>query len=248
MNNNTHAHEPPESYSLGWLHWLLTAQSVIIILGSINRLSSLTVDYVAPNEFLRWMDLHNMLTLPLFSLVIMIVLKEQIERFGPTAYPQWHRLLTALFVVAAFTLGVGRGNHEVTNYLNSRFCLEQPNSEFCPIIAYNDDVFSHWVWFAGFVLISATLMGVQAIFPIGFRLSRRDAWLILANSLLVALGIVANLAFEQIGSDLVIVIFVAVLAWILIWWRGWQPLILYYGFAFSVGAMGTAIVKSSGGL
>lgn len=47
------------SNPLGKIHVLLTGQTIIIILISVNRLSTLTTGYVLPNEFLRWVDLHN---------------------------------------------------------------------------------------------------------------------------------------------------------------------------------------------
>ena len=49
------------------IHLLLGGQSLIIVLLSINRLSTLTLGYVHPNEFLRWVDLNNMLVLPLIA-------------------------------------------------------------------------------------------------------------------------------------------------------------------------------------
>lgn len=55
--------------SLPGLHRLLAIQALVVILVSINRLSTLTLGYVAPNEFLRWVDLLNMIPLPLLSLV-----------------------------------------------------------------------------------------------------------------------------------------------------------------------------------
>ncbi|MEW5960027.1 MAG: hypothetical protein AB1801_20080, partial [Chloroflexota bacterium] len=55
-------------YSLGRIHVLLAIQSIVVILVSINRLSLLTTGYVASNEFLRWVDINNMLVLPLISM------------------------------------------------------------------------------------------------------------------------------------------------------------------------------------
>jgi hypothetical protein len=61
------------------IHLLLSAQSIVVILASINRLTSLTTGYVAANEFLRWVDLLNMIVLPLISLIAFYLLKKQIE-------------------------------------------------------------------------------------------------------------------------------------------------------------------------
>ena len=56
-------------FDLGRAHWLLAVQSLVIVFLSINRLSPLALGYVHPNEFLRWVDLNNMLFLPLASVL-----------------------------------------------------------------------------------------------------------------------------------------------------------------------------------
>jgi hypothetical protein len=57
------------------IHILLSVQSVVAILVSINRLGSWTLGYVHPNQFLRWVDLNNMLV-ALISLVTGYLLKK----------------------------------------------------------------------------------------------------------------------------------------------------------------------------
>lgn len=63
-------------FRLNRIHVLLAVQSLVIILVSINRLSSLTTGYVTANEFLRWVDFNNMLVLPLISMVAFYLLKK----------------------------------------------------------------------------------------------------------------------------------------------------------------------------
>jgi len=75
---------------LSRVHWLLGIQSLIIILLSINRLSSLTTGYVAANEFLRWVDLINMIPLPLASTIAFYLLKEHIESGSKAASRRRH--------------------------------------------------------------------------------------------------------------------------------------------------------------
>ena len=48
---------PARPTALGQVHALLGVQSIIVVLLSLNRLSTLTLGYVAGNEFLRWVDL-----------------------------------------------------------------------------------------------------------------------------------------------------------------------------------------------
>ena len=230
--------------NLNRIHRLLTIQTIIIILLSVNRLSSLTLGYVAANEFLRWVDFNNMLLLPLVSLIAFYFLKETLAQDGLARLGGAYRAVGLLFVIGIYLFGVGYGDHEVTNYLHTRFCAQETDSDLCRIVIFNDDEFSHWVWFAGFVLINLVLLLTQAIFPYAGAMRGHDSGFMIANGLFVALGIFANLAFEQIGLDLYIVALLAFLAAGL-WWRyGRQPLFLYYVTAYWVGLIGTAIYKA----
>ena len=65
------------------IHTLLGVQSLVAILVSINRLAPWTLGYVLPSEFLRWVDLNNMLVLPLISVVASYLLKKTIEYDSP---------------------------------------------------------------------------------------------------------------------------------------------------------------------
>lgn len=238
------------------VHLLLAVQSIVIILLSINRLSTWTLGYVAPNEFLRWVDFHNMLTLPLASLVAFYLLKRHLELAagGPAQGGRWHLALGLTFIIGAYLLGAGYGDHEVTNYLHARFCLDLDDgttirsgfgltSDLCRIVIFNDDEFSHWVFFLGFILINAALMLLQALFPYPIRSTTRDNALLVANGVFIGLGIFANLAFEVIGLDLYVVALLAVLALVLLRRRGAEPLLVYYSAAYVLGLAATFIYK-----
>src|SRR5262245_1098227 len=60
--------------SLRITHLLLSVQSVVVVLVSVNRLTTLGKAYVLPNEFLRWLDLTNIL-LALASLLAFYLLQ-----------------------------------------------------------------------------------------------------------------------------------------------------------------------------
>src|SRR5258708_3369651 len=83
----------PVERGVGWVHIFLTIQSVVIVLLSINRLSTLTLGYVATNQFLRWVDLNNMLVLPLISLSAFYLLKKHLEYDNAAREGFWHRTL-----------------------------------------------------------------------------------------------------------------------------------------------------------
>lgn len=233
----------PNTPSLSRLHLLLGVQSLNVVLVSANRLGPWTTGFVAQNEFLRWVDLINLLVVPLISVVCSWLIKRDLERGARMGNALAHAALSLTFVIGVYLLGAGYGAHEVTNYLHVRFCPRGDELALCDIVAFNDDAFSHWVWFAGFILMTAALMGVQALFPYRGRLGAGDVGLLVFNALFIALGVFANAAFEEIGLDLYVVALVAGLALVLMRLRHVQPLLLYNAVAFGVGLVATMAYK-----
>ena len=225
------------------IHTLLAVQSVVAILVSFNRLGTWTLGYVHPNQFLRWVDLNNMLVLPLISLVAFYLLKKTIEYNSTARDGRMHTLISLAFIVGIYLLGAGYGDHEVTNYLHGRFCMVDNRSPLCRAIIFNDDEFSHWVFFAGFVMVNAALLFLQNLFPHREGLSKGDVALLVFNSLFLGAGILANLGFEEIGLDLYVVTGLAVISACLLWMRGRQPLFIYYTSAYWFGLIASFVAQ-----
>jgi hypothetical protein len=226
------------------IHLLLSVQTIVIILGSANRLGSVTRGFVSANEFLRWVDLINMLPLPLLSVAAFYVLKKQIEQSTTLVKPAFGTYIAVnlIFVLGVYLLGAGYGDHEVTNYLHERFCNNGQNSDLCRIIIYNDDDFSHYIFFIGFVMINTGIMLTQALYGGTTNLSMADIGLLILNALFIAAGIVANLAFEEIGLDLYVVAFITALAVLLFVRHGALPLLVYYTCAYVLGLTVTTVL------
>ena len=229
------------------VHILLGIQTLIIFLGSVNRLSTLTQGYALPNQFLRWTEIHNMLTLPLISVTAFYVLKKLLERGATAARPIASVLVSTVFLMGVYIMGASYGDHEVSNYLHGRFCDPvQPadaSQRLCNIIIFNDDEFGHWTFFTGFVMINAAMLLVQAMFRSVAQLTRRDAILLAVNGVFVGLGIFANLGFEEIGLDLYVVIGLAAMSLFMLLRRGSQPMFVYYSVAYVLGIVLTGAVK-----
>ena len=144
-------------------------------------------------------------------------------------------------------MGAGYGEHEVTNYLHLRFCADSGNDALCRIIIYNDDTFSHLVWFTGFILPNVALMFIQVLFPYPSPLTARDQGLLVFNGLFVGASVFANLAFEPIGLDLYVIALLAILGLALVWKYGRQPLLFFFSVAYSLGLVATFIYKVTAG-
>ena len=226
------------------IHSLLAVQSVVAILVSINRLGTWTRGYVLPNEFLRWVDFNNMLILPLISLVAFYLLKKTIEYDSIARESRAHMAWNLVFIVGLYLLGASYGDHEITNYLHVRFCLDDPTSDLCRIVIFNDDEFSHWVFFTGFVMVNTALLFIQNVFPHREPLTRTDVGLLIFNALFLGAGILANLGFEQIGLDLYVIALLAFLSAYFFWKRGKQPLFIYYITAYWLGLIASFVAQA----
>jgi hypothetical protein len=226
------------------IHLLLAVQSFVAILVSINRLGTWTLGYVLPNEFLRWVDFNNMLVLPLISVVASYLLKKILEydssqREG-TAHIGWN----LLFIVGLYLLAASYGDHEVTNYLHQRFCDTDVASDLCRIVIFNDDEFSHWVFFTGFVMVNVAILLIQNLFPYRDRVTTTDFALLALNALFLGAGVFANLGFEEIGLDLYVVALLAIVSIFLLWRRGRQPMFIYYTIAYCLGLFGSVAAQT----
>lgn len=101
-------------------------------------------------------------------------------------------------------------------------------------------------------MLTLPLISVVALYLLKKEIERgamagnggRDTAVLVLNALFVALGIFANLGFEEIGLDLVVVLVLAVLAGGLLWRHGRQPLVVYYTVAYGGGLVITAVYRA----
>jgi hypothetical protein len=226
------------------IHTLLGIQSLVAILVSINRLGPWTLGYVLPNEFLRWVDFNNMLVLPLISVVASYLLKKALEYDSPQRERRYHIAWNLVFIVGLYLLAASYGDHEVTNYLHQRFCATDTTSDLCRIVIFNDDEFSHWIFFTGFVMVNAAILFLQNLFPYREKITTTDFVLLGLNAFFLGAGVFANLGFEEIGLDLYVVALLALISAYLLWRRGKQPMFIYYTIAYWLGLLGSLIAQA----
>lgn len=230
------------------IHVILAGLSLNIILLSFNRLTPLTAGYLQPLEFLRWLDFNAMVPIPLMSVLLYYLLFRIVSKDHPFQKTRMYTALTLFLITGIYLFAAGSGDHEVTNYLNTRFC-DQGNlhSPLCNIISFNDDEFSHYLYYAGFILMNLTLMAVENRMPNKNKATNKNLVLITINSLLIALGIFANLAFEDTGIDIAVFSSVALIStyFLLFAKRNFRtlPVTFYFTAAYVVGVMSTVIYK-----
>lgn len=230
------------------LHAIFSGFTLIIILLSINRLTPLTTDYLQPYDFLRILDFNAMIPIPLISIILYYLLKREIVYDSPFRKTAAYTILTVLLVSGIYLFGASSGNHEVTNYLNTRFCeREELKNELCNIVSFNDDGFSHIIYYLGFLLLNIPLILLEHFMPRKSKIAKKDLLRILPNAIFISLGIFANLAFEPTGLDLVFfgIVMSTALYYLYFARREYNrlPVTYYFAVAYSLGVGGTLLYK-----
>ncbi|MET7694958.1 hypothetical protein ABZT06_44850 [Streptomyces sp. NPDC005483] len=223
------------------LHVLLTLESLVVVLISVNRKAHGTLAFVADNEFLRWVEVDNML-LALCTVLLYYLVTAHVVHNGSKRWGKGLLALGALFTAGTYLYALSFGNHEITNYLHGRFCSAS-FPPMCEIVAFNDDVFSDVVFLTGFTLLNVTVMLAQALFPTDRAPLAWDNALLTVNALFIGAGITANIAFEKAGFDVWAVGATTVLALALLRMSPRQPLLRYYAMVYTAGSLATFLVK-----
>lgn len=230
------------------IHLILSGLSLSIIILSINRLTPYTQAYLQPFEYLRYMDMFAMLPIPLFSVLLFWLLRNEILNNHTVKKTAIFTFLNLLLISGIYFFAAGSGDHEVTNYLNYRFCdAGEISNPICNIISFNDDVFSHYIYYAGFVLLNIPLMAFESMMPRKKSASKKDILLISLNALFIALGIFANLAFEEAVIDLVVFFSVMALSLYILYRKKFAvknlPVTFYFAVSYVVGIGATILFK-----
>ncbi len=181
-------------------HNLLTLLSINALLLTFNRLSGLfdNVISISETQLMRIYDLNAMFIVTPITVIVSYLLYKGFTKHNKHTF---YLLLISLYLVIIST-----GNHEVTNFLNMHFCSGELDSEICKSIAFNDDTFSTLLYFLGYAGINISILFSEV------TTANSNKLVVYINAVFLALGIIANSAFEDIGIDLYImalVLFVA---------------------------------------
>lgn len=223
-----------------WIGLLLTAQTLLLIAASLNRLTDFSSGHVAESQFLRWRDFNHLMVFPPLTVIVAIGFRQVLLCVGG----KQRGWVDLLFVISVYFLGAGYGVHELANYLSTLAkTREELDPVFREVIRYNDDDFSHWVFFAAFVALNIVMLLWQAANPFQTRLSLIDKTICVVNALVLSAAIFANLTRGELGFDLVALLLLALVA-LFFWVRDRkQPLNIYYLFGLWPGLIATAVVK-----
>ena len=120
--------------------------------------------------------------------------------------------------------------------------VERMTSDLCRIDYFNDDEFSHWVFFTGFVMSTSRSYSFKTFFPTGRGITNTDFALLALNALFLGAGVFANLGFETIGLDLYVVALLAFICLSSVAMQQ-QPMFVYYTIAYVLGLAGSVVAR-----
>lgn len=176
----------------------IIALCLVAVLACLNRKFPPAILKLQLIDVFRITDLLAML---LFSPLALFFLWKLLRIYEGNKIP-W---ISFIFILGAFLLGCGFGMHDPFNVFTMKYGREIPEKIYGSII-FLDDYLGHWLFFAGFMLVSLSACFAELENPVelNFPLSFVAGFSIAA--FMVALGIFKNMIKEETVTDIVILL------------------------------------------
>ncbi|MBV9229417.1 MAG: hypothetical protein JOZ18_08895 [Chloroflexi bacterium] len=186
------------------LHILFSLSSLAVVLVSIERFSFTTHILLQPYSFLRLHEAIQIVVLILATVIIPFFLfKEVTHDFSLLTKTKKNVLLGVLFITGIYFYASGNALHELASFLFNQYCdVTQVSGQLCAGLFFNDYYTGNVLYFIGAFFMNIALILFEIAQP-RFLLTRRDILLILPNSLIYALAIVAYAGFDRVIVGLV---------------------------------------------
>lgn len=226
---------------------LLTLTSLNVILVTIERFSFTTGIVLQPYNYLRLHELLQMSTLMLFSILLPLFLLRELTHNFETLRTRKGMAYLVLFITGIYFYATGNGLHEVASFLFNHYCNTTHFTDaLCGSLFVNDYFTGNILFFIGGYCMNLALLFFERIKPV-VTFSRNDMIVLIANSLLYALAILAYAAFDRVvvGAAFSIVTTVTVIALFVTSKRKktTTPFTLYCVISYTLATVGSIIVR-----
>lgn len=176
----------------------LTALCITVVLAGINRKLSVPFLREPVTDVFRMCDyivVFFIAPATVFFLYLLIKINKGTQSF----------ISIVIFIFGVYLLGVGFGMHEPMNAITvSGSLIGEPT--LIRTFIFFDDELGHWVFFAGFMLISIAVAWSEICCPYNKKMKWNillPVWII---GLLTALVIYLNMVREKTGHDIAVII------------------------------------------
>ena len=218
---------------------MLSALCGIIILAGINRKLDVNWLRYSCDNGMRVTDYNVVLLITPLAILCLWGIFSLV--YNGTQKP----LLIIMFILGTYLLGTGFGMHEPTNFLVVKYRATLP-AELKSQLAFFDDDLGHWIFFAGFILIS--LSGVFAELETPFE--EKIPWKFFSFPVLigVCVGVVIflNMVKERTVLDILVILCVIAILGVVHFKKGFYhlqklPLVSCLYIAYGLGSLGTLL-------
>jgi len=162
-----------------------------------NRMHPPSIVLTQCGDILRGREALSMLVFT----PILVVLMWKLQRLAAN---NTTGLSSTLFVLGACILGVGMGMHDTCDLLGRTYRQAAPPA-MLRSLDFFDNHLGHWVFFAGFILITLAFGLAQTRHPLSKPLSKPKMLGFFAFSLVFAAVMVYNLMFERTARDVFVI-------------------------------------------
>jgi len=181
-------------------------QSLIVLLAGFNIYFNCTASVICDPIHVRWREMISLLFITPVSIILLFVIHKILEQDRKDAI--WPLLLLML---GCCWVAISMGVHEPINAFRIQFGYnETPLSR---ILWFWDDIFSHIIFFAGYVTVSCALLWSQSRNPLQVSMSFLKSMSFLIFGILAGVGITYSLvAGASFSIDFFIMLGVLVVA------------------------------------
>lgn len=169
----------------------------IAVAAGLNRMHPPAVVLTRWGDVLRGREALSMLVFT----PALVVLMWKLQRLAANNASE---LSSTLFVLGACILGIGMGMHDTCDLLGRVYRQTAP-AAVLKSLDFFDNRLGHWVFFAGFLLVTFAFGWAQTRHPLAAPLSTSRMLAFLGFSLMFAAVMVYNLVFERTARDVSVI-------------------------------------------
>ncbi len=175
---------------------MISLLCLLCIAAGINRKFPFGILKATAIDLMKVTDLLPMLFFVPLSLICLVLIINAYQGFQRP----W---ILITFVIGTFALGCGFGMHDPFNAILMRVPENVPQSLRASMIFF-DDKFGHWLFFAGFILVSLSVSCSELANPAERDFHPFFLLFLYSISALVALAIWKNMIHEETSTDIAV--------------------------------------------
>lgn len=186
-----------EKKRLRRIFFCLYAISALILIAGINRLWRSELLRTPVLDVLRVCDLNVMF---IFAPLCVIWLAFLLYFYRGHRNP----FTLLIFIIGTYMLGAGFGTHEPFNIVRSVYAQEMTEN-IMRTAGFMDDGLGHWTFFAGFVLLSLSIVIAELRNPFSEKIPAFNITVSTVLGLITGFVIYMNMAWEKTAFDLAVI-------------------------------------------